>query len=326
MLLLKEGRHRDENWMTPDGLPRIDKVQAAWREGYTLVINRMEQLWEPIGRFASALEEELHHFVGINLYITPSRAQGFQPHFDVMDGFILQLEGAKVWQVRGPQVELPMPDEHTPTPPDSLPPLLLEQKLESGDVLYIPRGFVHEAKTADTASVHLTVGIQPVTWSDLFSAALSAVRSDKRFRQALPPRFLEGQTGMAESFQELLAELPRRMELGGALAQLAERLIVQKPPPPVEDLLMDAVELGSDAVLGRREGMVFRVLEGPGYAALQYSGGKLVGPAKIGPALRHITQNTFVPVRSLPGLSQKEQCVLAGRLVRNGILVVQEAP
>ncbi|MFY0579581.1 hypothetical protein ACN28S_39795 [Cystobacter fuscus] len=190
----------------------------------------------------------------------------------------------------------------------------------------MPRGFVHEAKTADTASVHLTVGIQPVTWSNLFEAALSAVRSDRRLRQALPPRFLDGQPGMAELFQALLVELPRSLELGGALAQLAERLIVQKPPPPLEELLVDTVEPGNDAILGRREGMVFRVLEGPGYAALQYSGGKLVGPAKIGPALRHVTQNTLVPVRSLPGLSQKEQCVLAGRLVRNGILVVQEAP
>ncbi|WNG29032.1 cupin [Cystobacter fuscus] len=326
LLLIKEGRHRNENWMTPDGLPRIDKVRAAWREGYTLVINRMEHVWEPIGRFGSTLEEQLHHPVGINLYITPARAQGFHAHFDVMDGFILQLEGSKVWQVRGPQVELPMSDEHTSTPPDNLPPLLLEQKLESGDILYIPRGFVHEAKTADTASVHLTVGIQPVTWSNLFEAALSAVRSDRRLRQALPPRFLDGQPGMAELFQALLVELPRSLELGGALAQLAERLIVQKPPPPLEELLVDTVEPGNDAILGRREGMVFRVLEGPGYAALQYSGGKLVGPAKIGPALRHVTQNTLVPVRSLPGLSQKEQCVLAGRLVRNGILIVQEAP
>ncbi|MFY0579580.1 JmjC domain-containing protein [Cystobacter fuscus] len=122
LLLIKEGRHRNENWMTPDGLPRIDKVRAAWREGYTLVINKMEQIWEPIGRFGSTLEEQLHHPVGINLYITPARAQGFHAHFDVMDGFILQLEGSKVWQVRGPQVDLPMSDEHTSTPPDNLLP------------------------------------------------------------------------------------------------------------------------------------------------------------------------------------------------------------
>ena len=326
MLLIKEGRHRAENWLSPEGLPRLEQVRAAWREGYTLVINRMEQLWEPIGRLGRALEEQLHHPVGINLYVTPAGARGFPAHFDVMDGFILQLEGAKVWRVPGPPVGLPLPDEHTATPPEHLPPLLFEQTLESGDVLYLPRGFVHAARTAQTASVHLTLGVQPVTWSELLAAALSSVRSDPRFRQALPPRFLEGSPGMEEMFQALLAQLPRQLELGGALAHLAERLIVQKPALPEEALLGETVVLSGEAVLGRREGMVLRVMEGPGYAALQYSGGKLVGPARIGPALWHISRNTVVAVGSLPGLSQKEQCVLAERLVRNGILIAQEAP
>lgn len=326
VLLIREGRHRDENWLTPEGLPRLDQVRAAWREGYTLVVNRMEQHWEPLGRLGRALEEELHHPVSINLYATPPGARGFPPHFDVMDGFILQLEGAKVWRVHGPQVELPLPDEHAPTPPEHLPPLLFEETLEPGDVLYLPRGFVHAARTSERASVHLTLGVQPVTWGELLSAALSAVRSEPRFRQALPPRFLEGSSEMAERFQELLTRLPGHLELGGALAQLAERLIVQRPPPPEEELLEGGAALGSEAVLGRREGMLLRVMEGPGYAALQYSGGKLVGPARIGPALRHISRNTVVAVRSLPGLSQKEQCVLAERLVRTGVLVTRGAP
>ncbi len=326
MLLVKDGRHRGENWLTPEGLPRLDQVRAAWQEGYTLVLNRMEQLWEPIGRLGRALEEELHHPVSSNLYVTPAGARGFPPHFDVMDGFILQLEGSKVWQVYGPQVEQPLPDEHAATSPDHLPPLLFEQTLESGDVLYIPRGFVHAARTARAASVHLTLGVQPVTWSDLFSAALSAARGDARLRQALPPRFLEGPCGLAEQFQALLSQLPQHLEVGGALAQMAERLIVQKPPPPGDELLTEGLELGSDAVLGRREGMVFRVVEGPGYAALQYSGGKLVGPARIGPALKHISSHAVVAVRALPGLNPKEQRVLAERLVRNGVLIAQGTP
>ncbi|MET0403485.1 MAG: cupin domain-containing protein [Cystobacter sp.] len=323
MLLIKDGRHRAENWLTPEGLPRLDQVRAAWREGYTLVINRLERLWEPVGRLGRALEEELHHPVSTNLYLTPAGARGFPPHFDVMDGFVLQLEGSKTWRVHGPQVESPLADEHTATSADHLPPLLFEQTLESGDVLYLPRGFVHSARTSEKASVHLTLGVQPVTWNDLLCAALSAARSDPRLREALPPRFLEDSAPLETRFQSLLEQLAGRLELGGALAHLAERLVVQKPPLPDEGLLLEDAVLEGNAVLGRREGVVLRVVEGPGYAALQYSGGKLVGPAKIAPALRHISRHAVVSVRSLPGLSPKEQEVLAGRLVRDGILIAQ---
>ena len=326
MMLVKEGRHRDENWVNPDGSPRLEQVQAAWREGYTLIINKVSQFWEPVGRFCAEVEAELHHPVGVNLYMTPPGAQGFKAHFDIMDAFVLQVEGSKVWQVRGPQLTLPLADEHTTTSPQSLPPVLLEHELKSGEVLYIPRGFVHEARTAQTHSVHLTLGLQTVTWSDLFTAAIAAARRDERFRKGLPPRFLEGPAMLEQTFQELLAELPRHLELDPALTQLAERLVVQKPPPPAEDLLAGAVELEISAVLTRRPGMVLRVMEGPGYAGLQYSGGKLMGPAKIGPALRHVARGSAIPVRSLPGLSEKEQLVLAGRLVRSGVLAVRETP
>jgi bifunctional lysine-specific demethylase and histidyl-hydroxylase NO66 len=326
MMLIKEGRHRDENWLTPDGTPRLEQVQAAWREGYTIVINKVGQFWEPVGRFCAAVEEELHHPVGVNLYMTPPGAQGFKAHFDIMDAFVLQVEGSKVWQVRGPQVTLPLPDEHTAASSQLLPPVLLEQELKSGDVLYIPRGFVHEARTAQTHSVHLTCGLQAVTWSDLFVAAIAAARRDERFRKGLPPRFLEGSALMEQTFQALLAELPRHLEMGHALTQLAERLVVQKPPPPAEDLLAEAVELEGRTVLARRPGLVLRVMEGPGYAGLQYSGGKLMGPAKIGPALRYIARNATLPIQALPGLGEKEQLVLAGRLVRSGVLAVRESP
>ncbi|MCP3101660.1 cupin domain-containing protein [Myxococcus sp. K15C18031901] len=326
MSLVKEGRHRDENWVAPDGSPRLEQVQAAWREGFTIIINRLGRFWEPVGRFCAAVEEELHHPVGANLYMTPAGAQGFRAHFDVMDAFVLQLEGSKVWQVRGPQRVLPLPDEHTPELSSPLPPVLLEHELKRGEVLYIPRGFIHEARAARTQSVHLTLGLQAITWEELVRAAISVARRDERFRRGLPPGFLAGSTTMEQTFQALLAELPRKLELDSALTQLAERLVVQKPPPPTEDLLEEPAALAISAVLTRRPGLVLRVMEGPGYAGLQYSGGKLVGPAKIAPALRHILLASDIVVRDLPGLSEKEQLVLAGRLVRGGVLRVREDP
>jgi hypothetical protein len=326
MLLVKGSRLYDVNWMKPDGTPHLQRVRAAWRDGYTIVVNGMESLWEPVARLAASLQAQLHHPVDANLYFTPPGAQGFVPHFDVMDVLVLQLEGSKVWQVRE-RAALPLRDEHTDAPPDRLPPLILEEELKPGYVLYMPRGFVHAARTNQTASLHLTVGINVTTWIDLFAAAVSATRGDERFRGALPPGFLNGTTGaLRERFGELLGELQRHVALDGALAQLAEKLVVAKPAPPRDDLLGEEAEIGPDSVVARRPGVLCRVLEGPGYAGIQYSGGKIMGPPKIAPALRYIEQNGRFTLRSLPGdLNEREKVVLARRLIGDGLLAVEMA-
>jgi len=50
-----------------------------------------------------------------------------------------------------------------------------ELMLTAGDLLYMPRGFLHEAWTTDEPSTHLTVGLHVVRWLDLLSVALAQV-------------------------------------------------------------------------------------------------------------------------------------------------------
>ena len=52
----------------------------------------------------------------------------------------------------------------------------------------------------------------------------------------------------------------------------------------------------------------------------------MVGPEKVAAGLRFVADNATFPVSALPGnLSEKEKLVLARRLVRDGLLRVQEA-
>jgi len=37
--------------------------------------------------------------VGANVYLTPAGTQGFAPHFDDVEVFMLQLEGKKRWRL-----------------------------------------------------------------------------------------------------------------------------------------------------------------------------------------------------------------------------------
>jgi hypothetical protein len=327
MLLVKGSQHYDGNWTGKSGAPRLDKVRIAWREGYTIVVNDMVSRWEAVARFAAALQADLHHSVNVNLYYTPADVQAFNPHFDIMDVFVLQLEGSKIWEVREPAVLLPLPDEHADLPQDRLPAIAFEEELREGSVLYIPRGHVHSARTTGIASLHLTVGVTVVTWIDFFAAAVSAARSDERFRNALPPGFFSQANALRETFGTLVDALPQYLTLNDGLGRLAEKLIVPAPPPPGDDLLAEEVEIDPDTLLARRPGVICCALEGPGYAGIQYSGGRILGPPKIAAALRYVAERRIFSVRSLAGdLTEREKLVLARRLVREGLLEVKERP
>lgn len=323
IMLVKGSRHCDINWIYPDGSPRLDKVREAFRDGYTVVVNKLESLWEPVALFTGALEQELHHPIHVNLYYTPAGTQGFEAHYDVMDVFILQLEGTKVWEIREPGADLPLPDEHAALNKDRMPPVVFEEELRPGTVLYLPRGQVHSARTNTTASLHLTVGMNVVTWIDLFSAAISAARKDARFKRSLPPGFFGEPDGMREQFETLVDEMKNNLRMDDGLSALAAQLIVPKPAPG-QAMLPEEPGLDADTTVTRRTGVICRAIEGPGYAGIHYSGGRMVGPGKIADGLKFVAENATFRIGALPGnLTEKEKLVLARRLVKDGLLKVR---
>lgn len=50
----------------------------------------------------ASLQEYFHCFVGANSYLTPPNSQGFAPHYDDIEAFILQVEGKKLWKIYSP--------------------------------------------------------------------------------------------------------------------------------------------------------------------------------------------------------------------------------
>jgi ribosomal protein L16 Arg81 hydroxylase len=47
--------------------------------------------------------------VGSNVYYTPADSQGFAPHFDDVDVFVLQIEGKKHWKLYTPDKSEALP-------------------------------------------------------------------------------------------------------------------------------------------------------------------------------------------------------------------------
>jgi len=114
-------------------------------------------------------------FVGANVYLTPPDSQGFAPHYDDIEAFVLQLEGYKHWKLykpRNDREELPrVSSGNFNEERDHLGEPILDVVLGPGDLLYFPRGTIHQAKSVEAEhSLHITLSAyQTNTYMDLLA-------------------------------------------------------------------------------------------------------------------------------------------------------------
>jgi len=198
------------------GVPDIDRIQTEYRSGASISLPGFNRTWQPLRNLAAAVETYLDHAVHTNIYITPGNTAGFKPHYDAHEVFVLQISGRKHWKIYDAPIDLPhrtqqyQPQIHTtPATP------LLELDMNPGDLLYMPRGFVHTTHTSDSASMHITLGVTVYTYVELFSTWLQSSKKEVDFRRALPPGFAsrpELQQGMEEEFSRLVKALSQQLD------------------------------------------------------------------------------------------------------------------
>src|SRR4051794_14971092 len=72
------------------GVNSLEAAYAYYRNGYTLVLNRLDGRFEPLQRLSRRLAAEVNARFQVNVYVTPARNQGFAPHYDTHDVFVAQ--------------------------------------------------------------------------------------------------------------------------------------------------------------------------------------------------------------------------------------------
>jgi ribosomal protein L16 Arg81 hydroxylase len=309
----------------------VNQLFHSYAQGETAVLNFAQCYWEPAARLCSAFEHFFHFPAGANVYITPRNARGFPPHFDSHDVFVLQVEGTKLWRIYD-RCEQPLAgsQDDTPVRVEQLGPAKHELRLQAGDLLYIPRGYVHEARTTDASSIHISIGVRSYSWSDLVGELLALeTQRDPELRRALPAGFSSdaGATSLiADRLPALIAALARSDRMEQAVDRLRERLIARMQPLPDSHLRsLDQLEqLELDTRVEKRAGMLCHVaLEGDS-VGLAFPGNRMRGPAAIEPAFRFIADaSDAFPVRALPSiLSDRSKLVLAKRAIREGLLTI----
>ena len=168
-----------------DGIIHTEKAFALFNAGSTLVIQAGQRYFDNLSKCCLGLSNKFGSPVQANLYITPNKSQGFNPHWDTHDVFVLQISGTKTWQLYGFEKELPTKNQKFVSKGYEKKPIKTLQ-LAPGDFLYVPRGYVHDAMADDGISAHITIGILSYTWARFFTEAFPQLEEFKEFREAVP--------------------------------------------------------------------------------------------------------------------------------------------
>ena len=255
-----------------------DKLLRLFAGGSTLVLQGLHRTWSPLIDFCQTLADELGHPVQANAYVTPRQSTGFSDHYDVHDVFVLQMGGEKQWRVRPPVHPAPLRDEpwtdhRAAVAAASDRPPALELTLRPGDVLYLPRGWVHSATALGDVSTHLTLGVHVWTRHHLADAlvasALAAASRDEQVRASLPlspDGFGHGDLGSdIDLVREALLSALRDVEPDTVIDLLEAQVRAASRPSPIGPLaqLAAAESLRDDTCVRLRPHVDARLTASP---------------------------------------------------------------
>ncbi len=290
------------------GLVDPRKALAAFGEGATVVLQGLHRYWPPLTRLVAELELELGHPCQANAYLTPPGAQGFAVHSDSHDVFVFQTEGSKQWEV------------HTP---DGVEDVLLEPGLS----MYLPTGTPHAARAQETVSLHVTLGINQLTWRGLVERSVTQVLAEMP-DDHLPGGYLDAPDDLADELAgrlEALAEEVRRVDAGAAVRAEVRRFLTTRSPR-VPGGLKDVLavrDLTDTTLLRRRPGHPCVLLDRGDRVEVLLGDRAIDVPAWLRPALDEIRARAELrPADLADHLDPQSRLVLCRRLTREGLLEV----
>jgi hypothetical protein len=230
-------------------------------------------------------------------------------HSDSHDVFVFQTHGSKLWEIHedGERREV---------------------LLEPGLSMYLPTGTPHAARAQQSASLHVTFGINQVTWRDLVDQVVRRELDARADVDHLPAGYLDDPDALADGLAERLGRLAdslRTVDAGAAAHRQVRRFLGGRPPRlrgGLRDRLALA-DLADDTRLRRRTGHPMR-LEPDGERVHLLLGDRVVTvPGWVRPALDLLQDLTEVrPADLADHLDAQSRVVLCRRLVREGLLEV----
>ena len=296
------------------GLVDARKVLSLFDEGATVVLQGLHRYWPPLTRLVRELELALGHPCQANAYLTPPGSQGFARHSDTHDVFVFQTHGRKQWEVV----------EGGAGGPDR------QVLLEPGLSMYLPTGTPHSARSQEATSLHVTVGINRLTWRDVLRTVTEQALADARYDEPLPAGYVDQPGRLVEALHEQLAAYTDRLRTLDVATVADERVaaFLRDRTPALRGGLVDRVTLDAlddDTLLQRRPTAACVLRPGPGGVVVLLGDRELRMPRRLLEPMTFVRDHESFRVADLaPWLDVVSRLVVARRLVREGLLRITQ--
>lgn len=221
-------------------------ITEEYLRGATIILPHLHDSLFNLGEFCRSLEEVFTCHVQTNVYLTPQPRttgkeeaghgnQGFPPHYDNHDVFVMQVSGTKAWRIYGTPVDIPYRGERFELGKYETGDVTQTFTLNPGDCLYLPRGVMHDAENVGEApSLHITVGLITKTWADLLLESISELAlTEPGFRRSLPAGFAARDFDRGEAqahFAKLAALIGEKAQMDSAFDLLADNFLRARRP------------------------------------------------------------------------------------------------
>jgi lysine-specific demethylase/histidyl-hydroxylase NO66 len=294
------------------GLVDARKVIDLFEGGATVVLQGLHRYWPPLTRLIAELELALGHPCQANAYLTPPGSQGFAVHSDSHDVFVFQTHGSKLWEVH------PAPGESG----DDVREVLLEPGLS----MYLPTGTPHAARAQDTVSLHVTLGINQLTWRTLLDRAVGQAMDAVGADAHLPAGYLDRPDELVAGLTARLGELVTALAATDVtdVADAQTRSFLERRGAGLRGGLVDRMQLDrvvADTTLRRRPGTPCVLRPDGDRLHLLLGDRRVTVPSRIGDAVERARSLEELTPEDL-GLDPQSALVLARRLIREGLLEV----
>jgi mannose-6-phosphate isomerase-like protein (cupin superfamily) len=270
----------------------------------------LERTHEPLRLFTRQLASELSHTVQANAYLSPGGgAKGLARHADEHDVFVLQIEGAKQWDIDG----------------------LGAFTMTAGDVLYMPRGAQHAAHTEGAPSLHVTIGVATATYRDVLRRAVdraSVGAEQPVLDQRLPLGYARGERGandlsdgIAAAVSELVDHL-QHVKPDEIVDHEQARVLRQLQPKRSLRPAFDAAELTLATPVRAVESRPMSLSTELDQLVIDLDDRRIRMPLSALAAVQHLVEGCVTTPADLPDLSNETRLVVVRRLIREGAVVV----
>jgi hypothetical protein len=225
---------------TPQGevlRPWPQKVEVFLSAGASLIANDVLSIHEPLMRIGETLSRTFAASIGANIYCSFRGVQAFGTHFDNHDVIVIQTGGTKVWNLYESRADNPVenfPDDDATRRwfEQTRGALMQQVTMQPGDVLYLPRGWYHDALATDGPSLHVTFAITPLHGRTLLSLLNLEAMKNPAYRAFAPPATEDGGAALAAHLAEYGQILARIAASPAFREEVARSQTRMTPRPP----------------------------------------------------------------------------------------------